>query len=428
MPLSPQPRSKTYASPAIYRRIAAEMLTGRAYNGEGDLARLERAFAELQQTDFALCLPQGRIGIYLALRALVRPGKAVILSPYTIYDVVNMVLAAGAVPLFADVDPLTGNLDPDAVRAALTTDTGAVLATHIHGLSCEIEEIQRICENAGVALIEDCAQCLGGTIGGRPVGSFGDVGIFSFSRAKNVNTIFGGMAVTRDRALHRQMASDLAVFEPEDLSRLVKRTGTTLLNDALSGPIVFEALVFPLVRLDARKEAGIVDRLTGAEKRIEMRRSLPPHYQRRMTPMQARLALMQLPDIECHQMRRLTHARRYKDGLSPIGNLQLPPWNEDGRHTYLSFPVQTANRGALVRHLLDSGRDVRPQYYRNLAAAPEFGAFRRDCPNASRVAARTILLPIYPDYTEAEIDKTIEAIRSFGDFRVGEPELQTEPD
>jgi hypothetical protein len=233
------------------------------------------------------------------------------------------------------------------------------------------------------------------------------------------------MAVMRDPALHRQMAADLAVFEPEKLGRLVRRACSTLLNDVLSAPVVFQGLVFPFVRLDAQKQAGIVDRLIGAENRIEKRCSLPPHYRRRMTPMQARLGLMQLAGIEPNQSRRLAHARRYREGLLPIPDVQLPPWSDDGRHTYLSFPIQATDRDALVRHLLDNGRDVRPAYYKNLAATPAFSAFQGDCPNASRVAARTILLPIYPDYADAEIDKTIDAIRSFADVRNATPELQS---
>ena len=426
MGLSPKPRSRTYASPAIYCRIALEALLSRTYRGSEHLGHLEARFAARHGTAHALCLAQGRLGIYLALTQLIRPGQEVILSPYTIYDVVNMVLAAAGVPVFADVDPATGNLSPRAVRECLTARTGAVLATHIHGLSCEIEAIQTICRAAGVPLVEDCAQCLGGVVGGRPVGSFGDVGVFSFSRAKNINTIYGGMAVTSNADLHRRMQQHVEGYAFERRSRLWRRAASTALLDALTAPLVFQGLVFPLVRFDARRGSGLVDRITGAESGIQKRTSLPDHYARRMTPMQARLALWQLKELDAQTKRRIAHARLYHDGLADLPWLQLPPFSDDGRHTYLSFPVQSEQRDDLFVFLLERGRDVRRQYYHNLADTCAFDEFRRPCPEASSVAARTLLLPIYPDYPVLEIGRTIDAIRAFGSRR-GTPAAARHP-
>ncbi|SNS43544.1 DegT/DnrJ/EryC1/StrS family aminotransferase [Tropicimonas sediminicola] len=413
MHLSPYPRSRTYGAPAIYGRIAADALSLGAHRGEEDLQRLEAAFARMQGTRHALCLPQGRVGIYLALSEMIASGQEVVLSPYTIYDVVNMVLAAGGVPVFADVDPTTGNLSPEAVRAALSPRTGAVLATHIHGLSCDIEAILDICAERGVPVIEDCAQSLGARIGGRAVGSFGAAAIFSFSRAKNVNTIFGGMLVTSNDALFEQARDRLSAFDFEPLGRLVRRTATTVLLDFMTAPLIFQGVTFPLVRLDARKETGMVDRAIAAESSIERRDEIPEHYRRRMSPMQARLALMQIPSIEPNRQRRVEHAKLYQDGLSDLEWLRLPPMNDDGRNTYLSYPVQLDGRDAFMRHMLASGRDVRAQYYHNLAATRAFAEFHGDCPNTQKIAARTVLLPIYPGYPKSEIEKTIDAIRAF---------------
>ncbi|WP_068110997.1 DegT/DnrJ/EryC1/StrS family aminotransferase [Tropicimonas marinistellae] len=413
MTLSPYPRSRTYGSPRIYGRILADTLRFRSHSGKDDIARLEDVFAAMQGARHALALSQGRLGIFLALAELIEPGQEVILSPYTIYDVVNMVLGAGGVPVFADVDPTTGNLCPASVQQGISASTGAVLATHIHGLSCEIEEIARICAEADIPLIEDCAQCLGAKIDGRAVGTFGDVGIFSFSRVKNVNTIYGGMLITSNTALSGRLRARLDDMQCEPLGRILKRTASTVLLDTMTAPLVFQGLTYPLVRLDTRKRSGVVDRITGAESAIERRDRIPEHYLRRISPMQARLALMQLSNVEADRQRRVSHARLYHEGLHGVSGIDLPPMHDDGRNTYLSYPIQSSARDDLVQHLVAKHRDVRVQYYHNLAACEAFADFRAHCPNTDRIATRTILLPIYPGYPEAEIHKTVEAIRSF---------------
>jgi dTDP-4-amino-4,6-dideoxygalactose transaminase len=132
-----------------------------------------------------------------------------------------------------------------------------------------------------------------------------------------------------------------------------------------------------------------------------------------MTPLQARLARAQLDQVEADWLIRLAHARRYHEGLSDLPEIQLPPLVEDGSHSYLSYPIQVEARTALVRHMMRRRRDVRAQYYRNLADLPCFEAYFRDCPVARSVAAQVLLLPVYPGYRRSEVEKNIEALRSF---------------
>ena len=158
-------------------------------------------------------MPQGRFGLYLALRQLIKPGQEVILSPYTIYDVVNMVICAGGKPVFADIERETCNLDPREVEQLVSSHTGAVITTHLHGLSSSrIEELAAFCRERGIPLIEDAAQAFGGAVGGKPVGSFGDVGIYSFGRVKNVNAFYGGAVVCRDPAVAARIRAELSAF------------------------------------------------------------------------------------------------------------------------------------------------------------------------------------------------------------------------
>src|SRR6185503_17787272 len=103
-----------------------------------------------------------------AVKALIKPGRKVILSPYTIADVVNMVVCAGGEPVFADIERETCNVDAAEVERLIDDQTGAVMVTHFYGLACDIERIAKICKDRNVPLIEDAAQAFGVRVNGKP--------------------------------------------------------------------------------------------------------------------------------------------------------------------------------------------------------------------------------------------------------------------
>lgn len=413
MRLSPQPRTRFYGSRKIFPALALRLFRGRLRQGHGPLSDLAHRVAETTGAGHALCVAQARLGLFLALRALISPGQKVILSPYTIFDVVNMVICAGGRPVFADLERGTCHIDATQIERLIDRETGAVIATHLNGLVCDIERIAEICRANGVALIEDAAQCFGGRLGGRHVGTFGDVGIFSFSRAKNVNTIFGGMVVTDDGALHRTIADAMAAYPYEDTSRLIGKAAHSLLGCISTGPVVFQAFTFPLFRYDCLRDGRLVDRLVQAESQTTAMPVLPDHYERRMTPLQAELALLQLDDVERHAAQRIAYARRYWEGLRDLPQVGVPAWRDDVKDVYLNYPIQIADRQAVVKHMMRRGRDVRAHYYRNLADEPCFEAYFKDCPHARRTADRVVLLPTYPSYGMSEVDKNVAVLRGY---------------
>ena len=413
MQLSPRPQFQYYGSPQIYLEIAKSVLAGKQRSGEQYLEALESWLAEWTGARYSLCLPSGRLGLYLALRCLIRPGQKVVLSPYTIFDVVNMVICAGGRPVFADIKPETCNIDPRQVKELVDNDTGAVIATHLHGLACDIEEISEICRARGVPLIEDCAQCLGGQVGGRHVGTFGDVGVFSLSLKKNVNTLSGGFLVTSDDMIHDRIRDQLASFPFEKKRVILKGAAKCLVGDILTIPPVFQILTFWLVRYAYLLGGQLIHKFTQPETRPQLIEDLPEQYRRRMTPLQARLALLQIENIDQDMQTRLKYARSYCAGLSERQDIGLPPLREDASHTYLAFPIQSANRQQLVKHIMSRNCDVRIQSFTNVADQPCFSAYARDCPHARQTADRVVLLPTYPGYGEVEVNKMIAAIRSY---------------
>ncbi|HEX8805453.1 MAG TPA: DegT/DnrJ/EryC1/StrS family aminotransferase, partial [Candidatus Aquilonibacter sp.] len=188
-----------------YHALEAEIATaargvfesGHFINGP-NVDAFEAEMAAYAGTTFALGLNSGTDALHLALRALdIGPGDEVITSPFTFIATAEAISMVGATPVFADIDPQTFNVDPGAIEAAITARTQAILPVHLYGNPAPMREILAIAERSGLAVIEDCAQAIGATIEGQPVGSFGDAGAFSFFPSKNLGAYGdGGMLLT----------------------------------------------------------------------------------------------------------------------------------------------------------------------------------------------------------------------------------------
>lgn len=172
------------------------------WTGE-ECRRFEEEFARYVGVRHAISLANGTLALELALRALgVGPGDEVIAPAKTFIASASAAVALGARPVVCDVDPESQNMTADTVRAALTPRTKAVVAVHLAGWPCDLDALARLCDERGIALVEDCAQAHAARWNGRPVGSVGRIGVFSFCQDKIMTTGGeGGMVVTDDRAL-----------------------------------------------------------------------------------------------------------------------------------------------------------------------------------------------------------------------------------
>jgi perosamine synthetase len=170
--------------------------------------RFEGLLAETVGAPYCAAVSSGTAGLHLCMRlAGVGPGDEVITSPYSFVASANCALYEGAVPVFADVDPRTLNLDPAAVEAAVNDRTKAVVAVDIYGYPCELDELRAICERHGLALVEDACEALGARYKGRSLGSHGHPAVFAFYPNKQMTTGEGGAVTTGSVEEHELLVS-----------------------------------------------------------------------------------------------------------------------------------------------------------------------------------------------------------------------------
>lgn len=186
------------------KRLLAEVIDSGALNrNDGSkVAELERVWAEMHGVPYALAVTSGTAALHTAVGALnLEPGDEVITTPITDMGTVIAILACNLVPIFADVDPRTGNITADTVEQQIGAKTRAIIAVHLFGQPADVDPLLALAARHGLKVIEDCAQAHRAEYHGRMVGTMGDLGCFSYQQSKQMTTGDGGMVIARDEGL-----------------------------------------------------------------------------------------------------------------------------------------------------------------------------------------------------------------------------------
>ncbi len=343
----------------------------------------EREFAKYNSVKYAIAVSSGTAALYIALIAAgVKPGDEVITTSYTFIATANTIVYAGAIPVFADINPDTYNIDPKSIEEAITSRTKAILIVHLFGQPCDVDPIIDIAREHNLVLIEDCAQAHGALYKGRMVGTFGDVACYSFYPTKNMTTGEGGMIVTNNR-------------EIAEKARLIRNHGQV-----------------------KRYEHAILG------------------FNFRMTDIQAAIGLVQLKKLEQMIKARVKRAKQVSDELENVKNI-TPPYEMPGvRHVYsLYAPKLEGNHEKarllkLIAKLQEKGvgaREVYPepiykqplyQDIMNEEKNPYAKLFGREvsykdckCKNAEDIVKQVFQLPLYPSMTDEEVEYMVNCVK-----------------
>ena len=329
-----------------------------------EVEAFESEFATAMGARYSVGVGTGTDAIALTLRALgIGPGDEVITSPLSAAYSALAVMMAGARPVFADIDPNRLTRDPDQAARAVGPRTRAILPVHLYGQAADMVGIETVAARHHLAIVEDCCQAHLATADGRPVGTIGIAGAFSFYPTKNLGALGdGGAIVTSDRAL------------AERLKRL--------------------------------RNGGQADRYHHVE----------PGINSRLDEMQAAVLRARLPFLRQWTMRRRALAARYRAALaaSPADEIQVPP-ELDAGHVYHLFVVQVRGAGArddLQARLAAAGVETLIHYPVAISQQPALaGEHPANCPIAQRVCDAILSLPLHPALADEDVDAVATAVR-----------------
>ncbi len=344
---------------------------------------LEARIAEYTQSKFGIGVSSGTDALLLALMALdIGPGDEVLTSPYTFFATGGTIARVGARPVFLDIDPVTFNLCPKRVAeflearcrreggAVVNKDTGgrvrAIMPVHLYGQSADMDPLMALAKDHGLRVIEDAAQAIGTEYKGRRVGSFGDVGCFSFFPSKNLGAFGdGGLCTANDPDLAERM-------------RIMRVHG--------GKPKYYHKVVGGNFRLDE---------------------------------IQAAVLEVKLGHLEDWHAGRQRNAAYYDRAFAAAGlgdKVKTPVAVPGGRHIYNQYVLRVPQRDALRSFLGECGVGTEVYYpvplhmqecFANLGYRPQ------DCPESARAAAETVAIPIYPELTEAQLQHVVDSVARF---------------
>lgn len=408
------PRQRIRLPPRAWRSALACIIRGELSDGPG-IARFERAFAESVGASDAVAVPSGRAGFRFLFEALrLDPASEIICSAFGYPVVPFIVKSLGYRLRFVDCEMQTLGMDPAGLRAAISGSTRAVVATHLYGVPCRIEEIAATCNAASAVLIEDCAHCLGASVAGRQVGTFGDAACFSFETSKIINTMGGGMVVVRDPRLGARIR-EAAGREPRNgLRWLVKRLLKTSFEAGVTNPLLFNLGVYQALRLAVRADGR--DRFASGYHGDEVSMT---GKMGRYTNYQARLGLDQMRALAGQNARRLANAQRLIGRLRKRVRFQEPA-APDVKPNYMLVTSLVPQLSEVSARLLRAGVDTKHLYMRDCSRL--FGdseAF----PNAARAEREALHLPAYRELSDGQIDTVAESVsRVLGELGMARPD------
>jgi len=343
------------------------------------VAAFEQAFARRHKVKHAIAVTSATTGLHLALAALeIGPGDEVIVPAFTWVSTANAVIYCGGTPVFADINRLTFNVDPQDVERRMTPRTKAIIPVHLFGLCADIEALRKVL-GPGVAVVEDAACAAGAESRGRPAGTLGEVGVFSFHPRKSITTGEGGMVTTNDDKL------------AERVKKMRNHGASVSEEERHLGPRPYLLPDFDLLGFNYR-----------------------------MTDLQGAVGLVQLAKLDRFIDERARLAARYRKKLADLQWLKLPEDPADGRHawqafvTYVDPGTAPRPRNEIMEELQKQGISTRPGthavhmlgYYRK-----RFGLRPEDFPAARDCDRYSMAIPLHNRMSDADHDYVVKAFR-----------------
>lgn len=326
------------------------------------VADFEAAFAAYCGVRHAIATSNGTTALHVALLAHgLGPGDEVITTPFTFIASANSMLYVGATPVFVDIDPISFNIDPDQIEAAITPRTKAIMPIHLYGNPAEMGRIMDIAAKHGLVVIEDAAQAHGSSIDGKRAGSWG-TGCFSFYPTKNITTGEGGIVTTDDDCV-------------ADRARLVRSHGMRV-------RYYHEMLGFNF----------------------------------RMTNIHAAIGVAQMPKLEGFNERRIANAA-YLSAHLPHDKVQVPQVRLGTRHIFHQYTVRVRpplERDALRSHLTAHGVGTEVYYpvpVHKQQMYLEMGYGDQSFPESEKLAGEVLSLPIHPGLSQDDLETIVAAVR-----------------
>ncbi len=378
------------------------------------LEKFQREFGKWLGAPHVVGASSGRSAFQLALNALELEKGSEIIFPALTFPVMPMVAKIlGYKPVFCEVDPDTFNSGPEHIEPKITGKTRAVLATHLFGQPCAIEEVVELARKKNFFVIEDCAHACGVRVDGQQVGTFGDIGVFSFAEGKNMPCFGGGAIATADEKIAQRATQVLSIAPIAEKAAVTKNAFSIWVKWLLTRPLIFGLTAYPVLRLKLLLDQPLMDSTVGDDLLEEFTHATPRIT--RLTNLQAAIGLLQLHHIDDFNEGARRNARILTENLGEVPGIKAPR-SIEGNHIYVYYPLTVApeRRDDLRHYLLRHGIDSKTTDMADCATLKPFRE-REDTANRQYGPNEASILEIcvYPVIPEKKMHRIARIVRAW---------------
>jgi dTDP-4-amino-4,6-dideoxygalactose transaminase len=378
---------------------------------EKKVREFESAFASHCERTHCVAFSFARTAIHTVLKSLDLPkGSEVILPPITIKGILDVVVDLGLVPRYVDLDPNTICFRMDALRSKVGPATKAVIVTPLFGLVPEMDEMMRLFRERGIFVIEDFSQCLNGRFDGKRIGTFGDVGIYSSSSIKTLDTLGGGLAVTDDERLHEALRKGQAELQAPSRAFLVKKAWLNLVRNAATTQPWFSLLTYPVLQFIRNRNPEAALKQTGHRDKNRLAK-LPAPWFYRYTSVQAGIGLENIGKVGTADAARVANVEFVK---SLSGSRLFPSTTARSANVYWQLIMLSPDSMSAQSFFAGHGVDIATSSLELICALKDYPN-REELREADRIYRNGIFIPCYPTLSRLDMERVAAAVREFFD-------------
>jgi dTDP-4-amino-4,6-dideoxygalactose transaminase len=373
----------------------------------------ESKFAKWFSAEQAFSFWKARVALYAILKALnVKQGDEVILPGYTCVMDVNPIKYLGARPVYVDIEPETFNINPDLIESKITPRTKVLLAQHTFGYPCDMDKILVLAQRHNLTVIEDCCLCLGSTYRGRKMGTFGRAAYFSFQWNKPFTTGLGGMLITSDELLAKeiQRLRDTEMVQPSMKERL-------LLAAELA---VYRTFIYPRTTAFAQQLFRFLTKkgaVVGSSSSAEFDPVMAADFFKAMSSVQSHSGLGQIRKVEENISHRKQMASLYDTLLAAKGFPSRVYDKSVIDPVLVRYPLRIKEKDKALEMAASAGVELGSWFECTLhpieTPLEKYDYIPGMCPEAEKASRETINLPLHPRASEKTVHRTVEFISQF---------------
>jgi dTDP-4-amino-4,6-dideoxygalactose transaminase len=342
--------------------------------------------------------------------------KEIILSPFTIFDIVNVILCAGGIPKFSDTDLNTPHLLLNNIKKQINANTAGLLITHYHNNNPEIADILSLCKKKNIKVIEDCALSIGGKYYNSNIhlGAKSDFAIFSFGIFKTISTISGGALHVKNKLVYEKINNISKKSDTLTLTNILFKILKKVKFIIILNKYFYKIIFFNFVKYSELLNFNYFSKYLKNDPNPTIRYKIPDDYKKKISFFQLRQIQKQIKDIMNIVNSRIENAK-YISELLKNNKILILPTLKKNKDTFHSYPVIVKNnqKENLYKYLLKKNFDCSKHYYRNCSSLNEFKIFGKLCENADFYAKNVLCLPCYPGIPKSYLKSLCSQINLF---------------